>query len=210
MSAADYTAVVELGRGRRHNLYLVGAWRKQLDEGHRAWLTGRTDCMEPGVAPAYGRAEGPRLLWPLELLPPGFAGATGDPMAPRALSAALYRGGDVPGHLRARAAAVHPPARCGRTPGTRQGDPGLPFAARYEAGKVFHLRSAPGLADYEDELVAFPNGQHDDQVDAAVYAANLGAPEASLKSYGTGPGWWIVHRHGPPTAPRPWRTTRFG
>jgi hypothetical protein len=49
-------------------------------------------------------------------------------------------------------------------------------AARYEAGKVFHLRSAPGLVDYEDELLAFPNGAHDDQVDAAVYGADLGAP----------------------------------
>jgi hypothetical protein len=50
------------------------------------------------------------------------------------------------------------------------------LAARYEAGTVFHLRVAPGLADYEDELVAFPNGRHDDQVDAAVYGADLGAP----------------------------------
>ena len=50
------------------------------------------------------------------------------------------------------------------------------LAARYEAGKVFHLRSAPGLAEFEDELVAFPNGRSDDQVDAAVYGADLGAP----------------------------------
>jgi len=50
------------------------------------------------------------------------------------------------------------------------------LAARYEAGKVFHLRSAPGLTDFEDELVAFPNAAHDDQVDAAVYGADLGTP----------------------------------
>ena len=47
------------------------------------------------------------------------------------------------------------------------------LAARYEAGKVFHLRSAPGLDDYERELVGFPNSEHDDQVDAVVYAADL-------------------------------------
>jgi hypothetical protein len=75
---------------------------------------------------------------------------------------------------------------------------------------VFHLRSAPGLADYEDELVTFPNAQHDDLVDAAVYGADLGAPEAAPTSYGPGPGWWIVHRHGPPTAPTAWRRARFG
>jgi predicted phage terminase large subunit-like protein len=47
------------------------------------------------------------------------------------------------------------------------------LAARYEAGKVFHLRSAPGLEDFEQELVAFPNSEHDDQVDAAVHGADL-------------------------------------
>ena len=51
------------------------------------------------------------------------------------------------------------------------------LAARYEAGKVFHLRGAPGLAVYEAELVAFPNGEHDDLVDAAVYGADLGGNE---------------------------------
>ena len=49
------------------------------------------------------------------------------------------------------------------------------LAARYEAGKVFHLRSAPGLEDFEHELVAFPNGEHDDFVDAAIYGADLNA-----------------------------------
>ena len=48
------------------------------------------------------------------------------------------------------------------------------LAARYEAGKVFHLRGAPGLACLEAELTAFPNGEHDDLVDAAVYGADLG------------------------------------
>jgi hypothetical protein len=207
---SDYTAVVELVEDASHNLYVVGAWRQQLDEGHRAWLTGRTDSMEPGVTPAYGRAEGPRLLWPLAFLPPGFAGATGDPTAPRALmrlciEASMYQATfvrELVRHTLLPAVPVYPE----RDKLTRA----LPFAARYEAGTVFHLRSAPGLAEYEDEHLAFPNGQHDDQVDAAVYAANLGAPEAFPKSYGPGPGWWIVHRHGPPTAPAPWRTTRFG
>ena len=34
-----------------HNLYLVGAWRKQLGEGHRAWLTGRTDSTSSPASP---------------------------------------------------------------------------------------------------------------------------------------------------------------
>ncbi len=39
------------------------------------------------------------------------------------------------------------------------------IAARYEAGKVFHPRFAPWLQDLEAELLAFPVGEHDDQVD---------------------------------------------
>jgi hypothetical protein len=45
---------------------------------------------------------------------------------------------------------------------------------------VYHLRSAPGLADYEDGLIAFPNGRHDDQLGAAVYGADLGTPVAPV------------------------------
>jgi hypothetical protein len=55
------------------------------------------------------------------------------------------------------------------------------LAARYEAGKVYHLRSAPGLADFEDELVAFPSGRHDDQVDGAVLGADLGTPQVCVR-----------------------------
>jgi hypothetical protein len=47
------------------------------------------------------------------------------------------------------------------------------LAARYEAGKVFHLRTAPGLEAFEAEAVAFPNGRSDDLVDAAVYGLDL-------------------------------------
>jgi len=47
----------------------------------------------------------------------------------------------------------------------------LSSAARYEAGTVYHLRDAPWLADLESELLAFPNGAHDDQVDVGSYAA---------------------------------------
>src|SRR5664280_2970742 len=47
---ADYTAVVEWTEDADHNLYFDGAWRSQRAEGHRRWLTGRTDSMEPGVS----------------------------------------------------------------------------------------------------------------------------------------------------------------
>ena len=45
-----------------------------------------------------------------------------------------------------------------------------PVAARYETGTVYHPQGAPWLVDFEDELVSFPNGTHDDQVDVTAYA----------------------------------------
>jgi predicted phage terminase large subunit-like protein len=47
----------------------------------------------------------------------------------------------------------------------------LVAVARYEEHKVFHPRGHSGLRALEDELLAFPNAAHDDQVDAVGYAA---------------------------------------
>jgi predicted phage terminase large subunit-like protein len=47
------------------------------------------------------------------------------------------------------------------------------IAARYEMGQVFHLRNAPWLDTLESELVAFPNGPHDDQVDVLSDAGDV-------------------------------------
>ena len=44
--------------------------------------------------------------------------------------------------------------------------------ARYEVGAVYHRTGAAFVEAFEDELLAFPNGAHDDQVDVAAYAAN--------------------------------------
>ncbi len=52
--------------------------------------------------------------------------------------------------------------------------------ALYKGGKIYHLRGAEWLHDFEAELLAFPAGEHDDQVDALAYAArdlpNMGGP----------------------------------
>ena len=39
---------------------------------------------------------------------------------------------------------------------------------RFEAGRILLPTEAPWLADFENELLAFPNGRHDDQVDALL------------------------------------------
>jgi predicted phage terminase large subunit-like protein len=58
----------------------------------------------------------------------------------------------------------------------------LPVAARYEAGTVFHQRGAPGIDMLEQEQISFPNGEHDDLVDALGYAADVGGNEFSFTS----------------------------
>ncbi|MFI5259307.1 MAG: phage terminase large subunit [Candidatus Limnocylindrales bacterium] len=215
---ADYTAVIEWIEDDRHNLYLVGAWRKQLGEGHRRWLTGRTDSLEYGASPAYGELDGPQLLVPIGRLPPRFVGGGGHPTQPRHLTKLCIETvtfentfvREILDRTNLPAVAVHPD----RDKVTRA----RTLAARYEAGKVYHLSSAPGLADYEDELVTFPNGRHDDQVDAAVYGADLGAaqvfatpmPRVSLVGLTRGIAG-SHHRHGSnrggpwePSAPSAW------
>ncbi|WP_376984673.1 phage terminase large subunit [Bosea sp. R86505] len=46
----------------------------------------------------------------------------------------------------------------------------LAQAARFEAGQVFLPERADWLADYLSELLAFPTGRHDDQVDSTSQA----------------------------------------
>jgi predicted phage terminase large subunit-like protein len=53
-----------------------------------------------------------------------------------------------------------------------------PLAARYEQGLVYHAPDLP--REFEQELLAFPVGKHDDMVDAASYAF------AALSSMGAG------------------------
>lgn len=47
----------------------------------------------------------------------------------------------------------------------------LQAAALYENGQIHHPQGAEFVSAYEDELDDFPNGDHDDQVDTAGYAA---------------------------------------
>lgn len=46
-----------------------------------------------------------------------------------------------------------------------------PMAARYKSGMVYHPQhGGEWVSVYEEELIAFPNAPHDDQVDVASYA----------------------------------------
>ena len=43
-------------------------------------------------------------------------------------------------------------------------------SGKFASGQVFFPNDAPWLADLENELFAFPNGRHDDQVDSISQA----------------------------------------
>jgi len=178
---SDYTAVVEVVEDDDMNLYFVGAWQERLDEGHRRWLTG---IDERG---GLSDQDGPRLLWNTDMLPAGFVGLDESGPWPRSLTslnieavtfqATFAR--EVLANTRLPARAVHPD----RDKVTRA----RTLAARMEAGKVFFLRGAPGIEMLADQFVAFPNGEHDDLVDAAVYAADL---NGGTEFYFTSAGAW--------------------
>jgi predicted phage terminase large subunit-like protein len=54
--------------------------------------------------------------------------------------------------------------------------------ALYRGGKVYHRAGAPWLGEFEAELLAFPAGEHDDQVDTIAYGAQA-APSINTRYY---------------------------
>ncbi len=58
-----------------------------------------------------------------------------------------------------------------------------PVATMYYLGKVYHREGAPWLVDYEAEMLAFPNGAHDDRVDATAFAGYLMGQDLILRAY---------------------------
>ena len=65
----------------------------------------------------------------------------------------------------------------------------LPVMARMEAGTVYFLQGASWLGDYEDELLVFPNGEYDDQVDVTSYAGIIVAGRRHVGPIDKPTGW---------------------
>jgi predicted phage terminase large subunit-like protein len=61
-----------------------------------------------------------------------------------------------------------------------------PYSAQLEAGSIYIIRNANWVEGFIDEHCIFPNGRHDDQVDAASGAFNQLAKGASFISIGAG------------------------
>ena len=57
----------------------------------------------------------------------------------------------------------------------------------FEAGRVYFLNNANKIQELHDQLMEFPNGAHDDMVDALVYAVRMllvdGATQAKVSDF---------------------------
>lgn len=70
----------------------------------------------------------------------------------------------------------------------------IPAAIRMRAGKVFIRRDMPGRNEFEDELLSFPLGEHDDQVDAFAYGVlELGNPSEQKRTFRGGKALEVPH-----------------
>jgi predicted phage terminase large subunit-like protein len=56
-------------------------------------------------------------------------------------------------------------------------------SAKFENGQVLFPKEAPWLRDLEDELFAFPNGRHDDQVDSISQALGHHSSSFSVEAF---------------------------
>ena len=59
----------------------------------------------------------------------------------------------------------------------------MPLSAKMEAGYVYFLRNAIWLDEMERELLQFPEGEHDDQVDALSYGILETTRKKEYKAY---------------------------
>jgi hypothetical protein len=166
---SDYTAAVEVVEDEEHNLYVVGAYRTRIQQGHQKWLTGVDK-----EGSLIDDASSPKVLWPARFV--GLRGQRdvwGDEprrMTEINIEAVQYQSTFV----RELVTETRLPAR-GVRPERDKVFRSRSLAARYEAGKVFHLKGGPGIKQMESEMLSFPNSEHDDMVDALVYAADVGS-----------------------------------
>ena len=59
----------------------------------------------------------------------------------------------------------------------------LPLSAKMEAGQVYFAKYADWYLELEKELLQFPAGEHDDQVDALAYAILQLARKREFRAY---------------------------
>ena len=62
-------------------------------------------------------------------------------------------------------------------------------SAKFEAGRVLLPARAPWLSDLVAELLAFPSGRHDDQVDSVSLADETTIEPVQIEIYSVRKGW---------------------
>jgi predicted phage terminase large subunit-like protein len=68
-------------------------------------------------------------------------------------------------------------------------------AARIEAGQVYLPREAPWLADFMNEILAFPRSKHDDQVDSVSQFLNWAELRETRSTAIVGPWYPSMGEH---------------
>lgn len=63
--------------------------------------------------------------------------------------------------------------------------------ARFESGQVHLPREAPWLAEFLHEILAFPNGRYDDQVDSASQFLNYAERDFEYLWIGSAPKFFV-------------------
>jgi len=80
----------------------------------------------------------------------------------------------------------------------------------YENGRVYHVAGSPWLPDFENELLDFPNGMHDDQVDTMSHAGALVRDKIVTRWMGKHLGRELPRRSSPVDVMRPAPLSRPG
>lgn len=169
--SADETAVVVVGETGDHQLFVLDAWSERVTHGHRDWLLGvesdgtRLKVDDEGQLVDLPYREGaPQLL------------RSSSPY--RRLSALNIEAVAWQSQFaRELLAGTRLPVRAMQTKSVDKVGRARPLAVRYEQGKVTHVERLRG-SKLESQQTAFPSAEHDDLIDALVYAADVGyAPQ---------------------------------
>jgi len=189
-SDADYTAGALLGRDRDGTFYVIDVVRARVSPLGVQQLVQRTAERDRGLARTRDRPV-PVIRMEQE---PGAAGKALIDIYSRLMGPFDFRGQVSSGSKEARAA---------------------PVSARAEAGQLWICRGAWN-GEFLDEVCAFPQVRHDDQVDAlsgayAHLAESEGRGHARVSRARIGDPTQRVRRSGPPDPsppPPPWERAR--
>lgn len=169
--SADETAVVVVGETAAHELVVLDYWAERVTHGHRDWLLGvesdgtKLRIVDGQLVDLPYREGAPQLLRSSSPYRSVLSALNIEAVAWQSQFA------------RELLAGTRLPVRPMQTKSVDKVGRARPLAVRYEQGKVLHVERLRG-SKLESQLTSFPSSEHDDLIDALVYAADVGyAPQ---------------------------------